>query len=244
MKKNTYVTAALFVLFGLLTVTYFVMGDGFGTEPELPGVEGSPYPAMTFADDVEENLDEEEADQDAMAEAKDETNDEEAADEDADALAEAESDDADTEEEQDVAAKVDEDTEEADEDAEGQREVMSKLDLLRASREDSRTELVGLFTGLIASNDVDPETKNEAKESLNELQTLANSSRTLEGIIVNFGFEDVVVNATTDSVRVMIGVNDNDFPSRETLAELFTLAGIEFGNHRASNISIDFQPLN
>jgi len=216
MKRNTYVTAALFVVFGLLTVAYWQM-DRTADEPIPMST------TLRTAEDVAANADIIDAEEDEDA---DQVADAEEAEEDAEELADAE-----------------ENTEgDADESS---REVISTLDALRAEMESGRAQQVASLTEIIASADFGPETKSAAKDSLNELQALANSSRMLETVIGHIGFDDVLVRATADFVQITVQVSSiDDVPTREELAELYVLAGIEFGSHRNGNISIDFQPLN
>jgi len=262
MKRNTYVTAALFVVFGLLTVVYWQMGERQADE-EIPiAATLRPQDDVTAnaeipkdAEDVDaDGEDVEDAeDADAMAEAEDAQDSEdseetEEAEVDAEAMAEAEDaehaeDEASADDAGAIAEVIDEDAD-ANVD-ESSREVISSLDALRDDLEHGRSEQVGALTDIIASADFDPETKSAAKDSLNELQALANSSRMLETVIGHMGFEDVLVRASADFVQITVQVSSlEDAPTRDELAELYVLAGIEFGAHRNGNISIDFQPLN
>ena len=213
MKRNTYVTAALFVVFGLLTVAYWQMDRTPAEEP---------IPMTSTLSELEIPTAGEIAEEDA--EDLDDS-------EDADVL-------ADIEEQDDVA--------EADDEAdESSREVISTIDALRAEMEQGHAAQVSSLTEIIASADFDADTKSAARDALNELQGLVTSSRMLETVIGHIGFDDVLVHANADFVRVAIQVSSlEDVPTREELAELYVLAGIEFGNHRNGNISIDFQPLN
>ncbi|MCL1990271.1 MAG: SpoIIIAH-like family protein [Defluviitaleaceae bacterium] len=219
MKRNTYVTAGLFVLFGLLTITYLQMGEREETQFPIVGTLNPIGDVATIGDVVE--AEEEEAGVAADAE----TSESEEADEETEAMAEG--------------SESDEETNESD------QEVISRISALRASMEEGRTQQVTALTEIIASADYDAMMKNAAKETLNELQTLANSSRMLETVISHMGFDDVLVDATVDSIRVTVQVASlEEVPTREALAELYVLAGIEFGAHRNGHISIDFQPLN
>ena len=227
MKRNTYVTAALFVVFGLLTVAYLNMGERPADE-EVPIVTTlrTPQDVVANADIADcpadcEDENTEGAEADAMADAEEI----EEAEENAQTLAEAQ------DEEEDVS--------------ESSREVISTLDALRAEMENGRAAQVSALTEIIGGADFDAETKSAAKDTLNELQALANSSRMLETVISHMDFEDVLVRATSEFVQVTIQVSSLDeVPTREELAELYVLAGIEFRGHRNGNISIDFQPLN
>ena len=216
MKRNTYVTAALFVVFGLLTVAYWQM--------DSPADEQDPIAAtLRTPEDVAANADIVDGEE---AGAESETAEDH---EEADAMA-------------DAGEACEEDCADADESS---REVISTLDALRADMENGRAQQVSALTDIIAGADFDPQTKSAAKDSLNELQALANSSRMLETVIGHMGFDDVLVRATADFVQVTVQVSSlDDAPTREELAELYVLAGIEFGSHRNGNISIDFQPLN
>ena len=225
MKRNTYVTAALFVVFGLLTVAYWQMDRT--ADEQIPI-----STTLRTAEDVVANADIADADEDAQedenadAQTMEQEQEAEAAEANADAIAEAE------EVEQENAD-------------ESSREVISTLDALRAEMESGRSQMVASLTEIIAGADFDAQTKSAAKDSLNELQALANSSRMLEMVIGHMGFEDVLVRASSDFVQVTVQVSNLDHvPTREELAELYVLAGIEFGSHRNGNISIDFQPLN
>ena len=223
MKRNTYVTAALFVVFGLLTVAYWQMDRT--ADEQIPI-----STTLRTAEDVVANADIADADEDAQ--------------EDADAETIADVQEAETAETNaDVVAEAEEiEQEDADESS---REVISTLDALRAEMESGRSQMVASLTEIIAGADFDAHTKSAAKDSLNELQVLANSSRMLEMVIGHMGFEDVLVRASSDFVQVTVQVSNLDYvPTREELAELYVLAGIEFGSHRNGNISIDFQPLN
>ena len=222
MKRNTYVTAGLFVLFGLLTVVYWQMSDR-EEEAQIPiiGTLSNPISGVATIGEVSESEEVENEDAEAIADAQDaEVEDEEA----------------------DETVNSDEESEAEDQSS---REVISRIDVLRASMEEGRTQQVAALTEIIANAEYDALMKSAAKDTLNEIQTLANSSRMLESVIGHMGFDDVLVDATIESVRVTIQVTSlTDVPSREELAELYVLAGIEFGNHRNGNISIDFQPLN
>ena len=239
MKRNTYVTAALFVVFGLLTVAYWQMDRSPAEEPipmtstlselEIPT-------AGELADaDVEDAEDADSGEAEVVSESAEAPasadleggEDAVEADEDADAVAEAE-------------AEV-----EAEDEADESREVISTIDALRDEMEQGHAAQVSSLTEIIASADFDADTKSAARDALNELQGLATSSRMLETVIGHMGFDDVLVHANVDFVRVTVQVSDlEDVPTREELAELYVLAGVEFGNHRNGNISIDFQPLN
>lgn len=219
MKRNTYVTAALFVVFGLLTVAYWQM-DSPPAQEQIPMTSTLSELEIPTAGEVAEG-----------EEGEDEEIDEQ---EDTDVLADNDAQDRD-------AQTADE---EADVD-ESSSEVISGIDALRAEMVNGHAEQVSSLTEIIASGDFDADTKSAARDTLNELQGLATSSRMLESVIGRMGFEDVLVHANADFVRVTVQVSSlEDVPTREELAELYVLAGIEFGNHRNGNISIDFQPLN
>ena len=222
MKRNTYVTAALFVVFGLLTVIYMNMPDRGAADYDdaLTGALTSVHP-----DDV--------------ATIGGVTAVECALDEDAD-CEEAEENTAETMGEGETDEAVNDEA--ADQECCG---VLTSLDSLRSIMEEERVLEVAALTEIMASADFSAETKSAAKDSLNDLNALAHSSRVLEVMIGQRGFEDVLVRAGADFVRVTVQVASlADVPTREELAELYIMAGIQFGGHRNGNISIDFQPLN
>jgi len=232
MKRNTYVTAALFVVFGLLTVAYWQM-DRTPAEEPIPMTSTLSELEIPTAGEIAEAEDAE-----CDAEAED-------AECDTDVLADVEAgEDVEEEDAEAMADAVDAEEEDAETD-ESSREVVSTIDALRAEMENGHTTQVSSLTEIIASADFDADTKSAARDSLNELQALASSSRMLETVIGHMGFEDVLVRASVDFVQVTVQVSSLEaVPTREELAELYVLAGVEFGNHRNGNISIDFQPLN
>lgn len=199
MKRNTYVTAALFAVFAVLTVAYWMM-DTPTEEPLLPITATLTDLDIQVSAEMTDNGEAEETGQ-----------------------------------------EVEEDLESTSQD----QEVMSPLELLRAELEYGRADQVSALMEIIASADFDAQTKSNARDNLTEIETLASSSRTLETVLRHTGFDDVLVRASADSVQISIQVNSlADVPTRKELVELYVLAGMEFGNHRHGNISIDFQPLN
>ena len=218
MKRNTYVTAALFVVFGMLTVAYWNMEEA-GVQEGPITMSLSELEVQSTAEIVDAREEEEETEE-TMADSENEEDGEE----------EAES----------TLADADENEEE-----EETTEVMSSIQVVRSEVERQRSQQVASLTEIIASADFDAETKSAAKDSLNAIERLNNSGRALETVIGTMGFSDVLVRASEEFVQVTIQVDDLDVvPSREELAELYVLAGFEFVNHRNGNISIDFQPLN
>jgi hypothetical protein len=216
MKRNTYVTAALFVVFGLLTVAYWQM-DRAPVEDQIPMTSTLSELEIPTAGDIAESEG---------------------------AETEVDSEDADIEGEEEVETIADAKTEDEDED-ESSRDVISTIDALRTEMEHGHAAQVSSLTEIIASADFDADTKSAARDALNQLQVLASNSRMLETVIEHMGFNDVLVRADAEFVQVTVQVSSlEDAPTREELAELYVLAGIEFGNHRNGNISIDFQPLN
>ena len=209
MKKNTYVTGALFVIFALLTVAYWNMDTPADGEPITMTL--TELEARTAA----EVLDTEDAD-------------------------------AEKDEDAETSADANEDTDtEKDADERSASESVTSLQAIREETERQMEQQVASLTEILASADFDGETKNVAKNSLNNLESLANSSRALETVITTMGFSDVLVRAGEEFVQVTIEIEEiASAPSHEELAELYVLAGLQFAGHRNGNISIDFQPLN
>jgi len=205
MKRNTYVTGALFVIFALLTVAYWNMDTPVDGEPitmTLTELEARTAAELLDTEDAENQRDED-------AEASGDTDTEESSDED------------------------------------NASENVTSIQAIREEAERQMEQQVASLTEILASADFDGETKNVAKDSLNNIESLANSSRALETVITTMGFNDVLVRASEEFVQVTIEVDEiASAPSREELAELYVLAGLQFAGHRNGNISIDFQPLN
>ena len=220
MNKNSYVTAALFAVFVLLTVVYWNMPPG-----EAPqGLVGEMFVTdIQSGGDLLEGGDGVELEVEADVETEEEVN-------------------ADIETEEEVNADV-ETEEEVNAPVQPQAETVSSLQRLRSEQARQRSQQVASLHEIIASADHDANTKSMAKDQINSITTMTNNQHSLETIIRSKGFQDVLVRADEDAVRVTIQVSDlESAPSREQLAELYVLAGIEFVNQ--GNISITFEPLN
>ena len=214
MNKNSYVTAALFAVFVLLTVVYWNMPNG-DTNPGLIGTEMAATDLQSAGDIIE-------SEEDASVGHEEVIEGEEGHEVGADV------------EEEEIQENV------VAEDVNG--EMTSSLQALRSEQARQRSQQVASLHEIIASADHDATTKSAAKDQIQNITQMTNSQHNLETIIRTKGFSDVLVRADEDAVRVAIQVSDlESTPSREELAELYVLAGIEFGSQR---ISIVFEPLN
>ena len=213
MNKNSYVTAALFAVFVLLTVVYWNMPSD-GTAP-TPSLTGDMLTSETDASTASELV------------ASEEVGEEE------------EVNDSELETETEVEEQEEENTNAT---VENSTETASSIQALRSELAKQRSQQASALMEIIASPDHDAETKSVAKDDLNQLERITNSQDTLETMIKSMGFSDVLVRADEESVRVVVQVPDLEAaPTREELAELYVLAELEFVNQ--DHISIQIQPV-
>ncbi|MDT8862524.1 SpoIIIAH-like family protein [Alkalihalobacillus sp. MEB130] len=94
---------------------------------------------------------------------------------------------------------------------------------LRASRDRMAEE----FTQIVASSDASAELKSEAHDKSIELQRLAQKEQQLETLIMAKGFEDALVMAEEDQVRVIVQTEEL---SREQANEILSMTYAHLGS--------------
>ncbi|MCL1949935.1 MAG: SpoIIIAH-like family protein [Turicibacter sp.] len=249
MNRNSYVTAALFVVFVLLTVVYFNLDntgpvtDGIGSVVINGTDQQTPMPVGDLVNTPDEDEDDAapqpgQSQQQTPAPTNEETQ-------------QAPAPGGQTEEQQAPAPGGNGSSElGAGSDVTEQR-TTSRVAALRHEIETNHHAMVATLTEIVASPDHDAATKNEAMDQLNVLDGIANSRRLLETTLLSLGFTDVVVDANAENQVVNVTVEVMDFDTvseqerRETSAEITLLTMQQFRSFGNRNqINVNFTPIN
>ncbi|WP_409251316.1 SpoIIIAH-like family protein [Bacillus sp. SCS-153A] len=108
---------------------------------------------------------------------------------------------------------------------------MEFMDQRSKSREDLETKL--------ASSDISIEEKNEAIEQMDQLKELATTETVLETLIKSMGYEDALVRADGEQVRVTVKAKEHS-PSEAN--QIIRLVTDEIG--AMQKVAVEFQPSN
>ncbi|ANB58358.1 stage III sporulation protein AH [Anoxybacillus sp. B7M1] len=110
---------------------------------------------------------------------------------------------------------------------------------LRLQIEDERSRQRDQLNTIVTSSNTTPEQKNDAYEKMQQLQTIANKEATLETLIKSKGgYEDVLVRADGDTVRVMVKAKQS---STKAANEIIQLVKSEMKDMQ--DIAVEFQPV-
>ena len=208
MNRNSYVTAALFVVFVLLTVVYFNL-DTPDPATGLDGVVSFTDTSLSVgdliqsvSDDAEDEVETDEQD----SEIGQQNQDNAAPGQQGQALEGNEGGNAEGNQNEGGNAEGGNRPElGAGSDMTG-IETTQAVAALRHSLERAHSEAVSNLQGIIASADHDAETKSDAMDQMNNLTALASNRQILETAIRNMGFSDVLVVANEDAQSVVVHV--------------------------------------
>ncbi len=112
------------------------------------------------------------------------------------------------------------------------------FEALRLNLEDKRSELKEQLTQLTASTDVSAEEKSKAYDQIKELSALEAKEAMLETLIKTKGYDDALVRADGNKVRVTVKSKDS---SASAANEIIQLVREEIGD--LQKVVIEFQPI-
>jgi len=247
MNRNSYVTAALFVVFVLLTVVYFNLPNGQDVGPTV-GINGIENPILPVGDLVNQPAEEDDNEENETGTDTHE--------------GQYQGNQGETEQGNNQGGGTANEggnqgggtaNEGGNQGGTGselgasalEEQTTSHLQALRTELAAIRSQRVSNLTGVIASVDNSPQEKSDALDQMNNLDVLQNSTRLLETTILAMGFNDVVVEVNDAAENVILHVEIDSLenqPSRETIAELTLLAGQQFGSR--NRISVNFTAVN
>jgi stage III sporulation protein AH len=109
---------------------------------------------------------------------------------------------------------------------------------LRMQIEDERSRLRDQLNAIVASANATAQEKSEAMDKIEKLQALAEKEATLETLIKSKGgYEDVLVRAEDDQVRVTIKAKEH---SKKLANEVIHMVKNEIPE--ANDVTVEFQP--
>lgn len=107
---------------------------------------------------------------------------------------------------------------------------------LRLDLEDSRNKLIEEYQAIVTSNEVSAEEKSKAIDKMEELEEIAATETMLEMLIKSKGYEDALVRASNDQVKVTIKAKEQ---SASAANEIIRLVESELGSQ--ANVMVTFQ---
>lgn len=112
------------------------------------------------------------------------------------------------------------------------------FETLRLELEDSRSELKEQLNTIIASTDLPAEKRSEAHDQMKQLDELATKESVLETLLKTMGYDDALVRA--DGEKVRITVKSKKEPSPTAANDIIQLVRTEIG--ALQNVAVEFQP--
>ena len=112
------------------------------------------------------------------------------------------------------------------------------FEVLRLELEDKRSELKEQLTQKTASTDLSPEEISKAYDQIKELSALEAKEALLETLIKTKGYDDALVRADGNKVRVTVKSKDS---SASAANEIIQLVREEIGD--LQKVVIEFQPI-
>lgn len=112
-----------------------------------------------------------------------------------------------------------------------------KFEALRLQLDDQRNEMKEEFQEIVASTDLPAEQRNDAYEKMKELDNIAQKEGVLETLIKTMGYEDALVRADGDKVRITVKAQEH---SRAEANEIIQMVRTELGALQA--VAVTFQP--
>jgi stage III sporulation protein AH len=111
------------------------------------------------------------------------------------------------------------------------------FEALRLELEDNRNEIKEQLNSIIASTDLPAEKRSEAYDQMKQLDELASKESVLETLIKTMGYEDALVRADGEKVRITVKAKDH---SPSAANEIIQLVRSEIGTFQ--NVAVQFQP--
>ncbi len=112
-----------------------------------------------------------------------------------------------------------------------------KFEALRLQLEDQRSEQKEEYQDILASTDLPVEQRNDAYEKMQQLDSVAQKEGVLETLIKTMGYDDALVRADGDKVRVTVKAKEH---SAAEANEIIQMVRNELGSLQA--VAVTFQP--
>jgi stage III sporulation protein AH len=112
-----------------------------------------------------------------------------------------------------------------------------QFEALRLDLEDARSEMKEEYQEILASTDLPVEQRNSAYEKMQELDNISQKEGTLETLIKTMGYDDALVRADGDKVRVTVKAKEHTAAEAN---EIIQMVRNELGSLQA--VAVTFQP--
>jgi stage III sporulation protein AH len=113
-----------------------------------------------------------------------------------------------------------------------------KFEALRIQLEEQRTKMKEDLQSIVASTDLPAQDRSDAIEKMNELDQVAQKEFTLETLIKSMGYEDALVRADGENVRITVKAQEH---SKSAANEIIQMVRTELGS--LQNVAVQFEPV-
>jgi stage III sporulation protein AH len=112
-----------------------------------------------------------------------------------------------------------------------------QFEALRLDLEDQRSQRKAELQAIVASTDLPVEQRNKAYDEMKDLDTISKKENVLETLIKTMGYEDALVRADGEKVRITVKAQDHT-PAEAN--EIIQMVRSELGAYQA--VAVTFQP--
>ena len=113
-----------------------------------------------------------------------------------------------------------------------------KFEALRMQLEEQRTKMKEDLQTIMASTDLPAEERSDAIEKMNELDEIAQKEGVLETLIKSMGYDDALVRADGEKVRITVKAKDH---SASAANEIIQMVRTELGSLQP--VAVQFEPV-
>lgn len=111
------------------------------------------------------------------------------------------------------------------------------FEALRLDLQDERSRMKEELTNMMASTELSAEERSKAKDQIDELNTIAQKEEVLETLIKAMDYEDVLVRADGEKVRITVKANEHSASVANTIIQTVRS---EIGKNQS--VVVEFQP--
>ncbi|MFT9597880.1 SpoIIIAH-like family protein [Mesobacillus sp.] len=113
-----------------------------------------------------------------------------------------------------------------------------KFEALRMKLEEQRTKMKEDLQAIVASTDLPAQDRSDAIEKMNELDEVAQKEGVLETLIKSMGYEDALVRADGENVRITVKAQEH---SASAANEIIQMVRTELGSLQP--VAVQFEPV-
>lgn len=113
------------------------------------------------------------------------------------------------------------------------------FDALRLNQMEERSKMKEELTNTMAMTDLPASVRSDAHDRIQEMDEMAQKEAVLETLIVAMGYEDALVRADNEKVRITVRSNE---PTAQAANDIIQMVKTEIGQMRA--VAVEFQPSN